>query len=311
MFCREIKRFMLTKSVFSAASLSLVLSLIASADQVEEAPSKSFDVQVSKFGAGEERSNLNGMIRTELPEPHLGPAPDASFQAWLTKYHRAFALRTATFSNVAVVEVKGVYDHAQRPLKALGIPFTVISTHQLKTYDLKDCQVLIVDCPGKIAKESYQTIRDFVSAGGALISTDWTLQNVLEHAFPGYVRFNRWRSPPEVVDATTVADNPVFFAGITSRAPWKLDFESDSIEILNPRAVHIVARSALLASQESSRAGILALTFDFGKGSVLHLIGHFENDQSRFNSDPAPVIGIALRQAIMANFIIARLSLAK
>jgi hypothetical protein len=73
--------------------------------------------------------------------------------------------------------------------------------------------------------------------------------------------------------------------------------------------VQVLVRSRVLMQREPSQLGILALTFPYGEGQVLHLVGHFDNNADRaFNNalpDPAPIIGIGLRQAIAANFIMA------
>jgi len=68
-----------------------------------------------------------------------------------------------------------------------------------------------------------------------------------------------------------------------------------------------LARSRQLMRQDPSQKGILALAFSFGKGKVLHLVGHFDNNsKSAFTNmlqDPSPNIVISLRQAIATNFI--------
>ena len=78
--------------------------------------------------------------------------------------------------------------------------------------------------------------------------------------------------------------------------------------------VSILARSSLLAARDPQlrvidplQAGALAVEFSFGRGKVLHLVGHFDNCANSFKPnllpDPAPDIGISLRQAITANFL--------
>jgi len=67
-----------------------------------------------------------------------------------------------------------------------------------------------------------------------------------------------------------------------------------------------------LSRDDPDRRGILAVTFTFGRGHVLHLVGHFDNNATlafgNMLPDPAPEIGISLRQALAANFLVAGLS---
>ncbi len=74
--------------------------------------------------------------------------------------------------------------------------------------------------------------------------------------------------------------------------------------------LRVLVRSRGLSREDG--LGIMAVTFPFGRGQVLHMVGHFDNapDKFRFGDtlpDPAPVIGISLRQALAANFVVAGL----
>jgi len=58
--------------------------------------------------------------------------------------------------------------------------------------------------------------------------------------------------------------------------------------------------------------GALAVNFTFGRGQVLHLVGHFDNNAGfAFTNtlpQPATGIGISLRQALATNFLVDALS---
>jgi len=104
------------------------------------------------------------------------------------------------------------------------------------------------------------------------------------------------------------------------RFTWKLDQMSECVRIINPERVHLIARSSRLAMQDPQLrvlsdpilAGGLALEFSFGRGKVLHLVGHFDNCSNSSHPlllpDPAPVAGISLRQALATNFVLEALS---
>jgi hypothetical protein len=277
--------------------------------------SQAFDIQVTKFdtlNGGTTRLRINdqasGLIETPSAREHGGFVSPAVFRAWVEKYNPDFIQLAARFSPSDVIELKGQWDKADRPLTAMGIAHTTISPHKLVDLDLSNCKVLVVNCAGRVPKAALQKVRDFVANGGALLTTDWSLHNLLERSFPGYVRWNGGKSRGEVVDAQVTSLDPALARGVVSRSGWKLDVESQTIAVINPDQVRIIAKSTILARQEPDRQGILAVSFRFGRGRVLHLIGHFDNNGFLpiLNSlpDPAPVIGISLRQALAGSFVI-------
>jgi len=169
----------------------------------------------------------------------------------------------------------------------------------------------VVNCGANLNADALKKVRKFVQDGGYLLTTDWALDSCLEKAFPGYVEWNSDYTENSVVDAVVVDDDPVLLVGMPRVAYWKLENRSQTVKVLRGREVQVLARSRTLMQRECSNLGILALTFSFGAGRVLHLVGHFDNNADRaFNNalpDPSPVIGISLRQAIAGNFVVAAL----
>lgn len=236
--------------------------------------------------------------------------PAATFRAWLQKAHPDFSLTASRLSENDVVEVKGAWDDSGKTLRKLGIPSSRIRGGALRDYPLDRVKVLIINCSGDVPKESYQRIRDFVSHGGYLLSTDWSLDHMLTKAFPGYVAWNRKENKKLTYDAEVTNPDPVLFQYTVRSAMWKMDRECHMVSVTKPESVRVLARSRGLASEDGD--GILAFVFPFGRGRVLHLVGHFDNDPNALHfgdslPDPAPVIGISLRQAIAANFVVSAL----
>ena len=254
-----------------------------------------------------------GIARTDAMEKKPKPArvDQDVYRAWLSKTHPQFSLKAQTVDPIEVLELKGQWDKADRTLKNLGIPHTTIGAGQLDRTGLSRTKVLVVNCAGTLDRESLQAIRDFVMRGGYLLTTDWALDNMLRQTFPGYVEWNKGKSKGNVVDAQVVLPDRELFQGTVSNASWKLDEESQTIRVLKPDAVRVLAVSRGLAPLDPDRLGILAVSFAFGKGKVLHLVGHFDNNSlpllPRHLPDPAPIIGIGLRQALAANFVVSGL----
>lgn len=254
-----------------------------------------------------------GIAQTDAVQKRPKPArvEEDVYRGWLGKTHPQFSLKTQSQDPIEVLEIKGQWDKADHTLKKLGIPHTTIGSGQLNSIGLARTKVLVVNCAGTLDRNALQGIRDFVVRGGYLLTTDWALDNMLRQTFPGFVEWNKGKSKGNVVDAHVVLPEREFFGGTVSNASWKLDEESQTIRVLKPDVVKVLAVSRDLAPLDPDRQGILAVAFSFGKGKVLHMVGHFDNNSLPIFPnrlpDPAPVIGIGLRQALAANFVVAGL----
>jgi hypothetical protein len=84
------------------------------------------------------------------------------------------------------------FDDIGAVLKQLGKNYEY---HKIKLMDmyvtnsLNDCDVLFINCNSSSRyRKISQTVRDFVARGGALYASDWAGE-VIQHAFPGFIRF--------------------------------------------------------------------------------------------------------------------------
>lgn len=239
--------------------------------------------------------------------PRSRIVPPRFFCSWLQSTHPDLKI---TSKNL-VIEVKGKWDDASHALRSFGIPHTRANTGKVLESLLSGARVLVLSCAGWIPDQLLTPINKFVENGGYLITTDWALDGCLNRAFPGFVEWNGGYSSKGVVDAVVVAQDSRLFVGAVPYAHWKLDAKCQTIKVLKPKMVHVLVRSRQLMREDPDNLGILALTFKYGKGHVLHLVGHFDNnsDQAFVNAlpDPAPGINISLRQALAANFLITAL----
>jgi hypothetical protein len=112
-------------------------------------------------------------------------------------------------------------------------------------------------------------------------------------------------------DAAIVGQEPVLFRHTVTNAAWKMDIHCHLIRVLNKQSVRVLAVSRLLVADDPDGQGILAVVFPFDRGYVMHMTAHFDRSQALMGyglPDPAPVIGISLRQAIAINFVVAGLT---
>jgi hypothetical protein len=241
-----------------------------------------------------------------LPEARI--VPPKVFQGWLQQNYPQLGVHTKN----EVVSIKGQWDDSSHALHNFGVLANKISPSKLAPEALGGTKILVVDCAGELSEAQLQTVRLFVLHGGYLLTTDWALDGCLTRAIPGFVRWNGGYSPKEMVDAHVVAPEMDLARGTPPHAYWDLEMKCQTVHIIDGQHVTVLARSRLLLRDDPDQQGILAVTFPYGKGRVLHLVGHFDSNTDRaFNNmlpDPAPGIGISLRQAIAANFVAQALS---
>jgi len=254
----------------------------------------------------------NGQAPLHGGTVHTERVPPEVFRGWLTDNHSKFALSTQTMSSGLVIDVAGRWDHADKTLTKFGINYTEIRSGDISPQILAGARVLIINCAGEVKRDRLQFIRDFVQRGGYLLSTDWALNNMLEQTFPGYLIWNKGYNSHSIYWATYIHPDPILAKGCVRNAAWKLDEGAHLVRVVRQDVVRVLVTSADLCAEDPDRAGILACVFPFGKGYVLHMVGHFDNNAAiaigNFLPDPAPNIKISLRQAIAANFVVAGLT---
>ncbi|MDQ5936165.1 MAG: hypothetical protein QG574_3501 [Cyanobacteriota bacterium erpe_2018_sw_21hr_WHONDRS-SW48-000092_B_bin.40] len=259
-------------------------------------------------------AKFDGPIETSgtLLTGRAGSAPGRIYKAWLEEAHPQFALGANAIADDRLVVITDRYDQAERTLKTLGLPFKSMEKRELDSYDLTNAQVLVIDCgPKNLSYAAGMKIREFVIRGGYLITTDWMLDRLDQKIFPGYIAWNGAMNTQRMYDATIVGKDPVLFRHAVTRANWKMDIHCHLIRVINKDLVRVLAVSPTLAKDDPDGQGILAVVFPFEKGYVMHMTAHFDRSQSGSGDqidDPAPVIGIGLRQAIAINFVVAGLS---
>jgi hypothetical protein len=260
-------------------------------------------VDIGDHGLGRRAAWLMSQARLGTPPATRSVSPKF-YSGWIESTYPNLKIN----NHKAIVEIKGEWDNAGHALHSFGLPSIRVGSGKELENALSTASILIVNCAGDLPEESLTMIGNFVHEGGYLITTDWALNGCLSHAVPGYVAWNGGYSSDELVDAVEVDKDSDLFAGTVPYAFWKLDNKCQTVKVLKPNAVHVLVRSTELMNEDPDELGVLALTFQFGKGQVLHLVGHFDNNTNLAftNSlpDPAPRIQISLRQAIAANFVI-------
>jgi hypothetical protein len=181
--------------------------------------------------------------------------------------------------------VKGCYDHVEKVLEALELPYTTLVAGQVSGVPLSPRQILVINCPGEVGPEAIRKIRMFVEEGGTLFTTDWALKNVLEPAFPGIVEYNGRATADDVVRVVVRIGRIGFWRG-DGRGDdplWWLEGSSYPIRVLAPEKVEVLIASQELKAKYGESP--VAIRFRAGKGEVFHMISHYYLQRAELRTD--------------------------
>jgi len=185
-----------------------------------------------------------------------------------------------------IVVVTGCYDHVERVLGALDVPYQTVGPGLLRQVRLRPDQMVVVNCPGKLTGPEIVQIRDFVAAGGTLFTTDWALRNVIEPAFPGYIEYNDNATTDDVVRIDVVDTNSPYLQGVLDSdddPQWWLEGSSYPIRIIDADRVRVLIRSRELGEKYGEEP--VAVVFEYGKGEVFHMISHYYLQRAELRND--------------------------
>jgi hypothetical protein len=143
-----------------------------------------------------------------------------------------------------------------------------------------DAQIIFVNCSSSYDKALIEHLSQRVNEGKWLVSSDWALGRFIEPAFPGMVKFTGRATGDEVISVEPSLNSLWSDVVVLGADPqWWLEGSSHPIAILSPDKVAIEAASHDLLSRHS--APVVAVSFDWGKGHVFHVISHFWCKRSR------------------------------
>jgi hypothetical protein len=285
----------------------------------ENKPQSMLKGNVSVYGAGsysdfDLRTLKGAPMSHSLPvgfrKPLSATVGKTEFREWIQKTYPGFKLFAKKLNPRAIVNVRGEWDNGSNLLFNLGFPHSSCSGKELLTMPLDGTNTIVINCPGEIPKEAMPKLRKFVEDGGNVLSSDCSLHPLIKTCFPGYLDWNLGSSKEAIVDAK-VDEGQNLFAGGTSKGFWKLDKSCQLIRVLDRTEVVIIATSPTLAKSDPDKEGVLVAMFNFGKGRVLHTLGHLDNNEvdaeKELLSDSTKGTVVSLRQMLVANYLVQNL----
>jgi hypothetical protein len=180
-----------------------------------------------------------------------------------------------------ILVVRGSFDHMEVVLEELRLPYTLVS-------------------PFEIAESA-----DGLKAH-KVVFWNWAVSHLVAPAFPGHVATSgAQRTLPEMiidVQPGHARDNPllegVFPEG--GRMKWWLESASQDVQVVPGAAVDVLVESPTLSAPPYSRSPVVAATFAYGQGRVLHVMGHYYQQKGTMT-------GAAGAQRLALNFVRMRL----
>lgn len=171
------------------------------------------------------------------------------------------------FTNLEILVVEGIYDHAEEVLHSAGINFDLVPVNFSKS--LEGYDIVIINCPGELEGSNIKKIRKFVENSGFLISTDWALKHLIEKAFPDTIVY-KGSAPSGSAKLRIVNFNHPFTKSLQGTPNWEIDVASYRMKVRGNK-VDILAVSDGGAVPRNEP---LIVTFEWGSGRVLHMISH-------------------------------------
>ena len=176
-----------------------------------------------------------------------------------------------------ILVVTGAWDHVERVLAHLAIPFTLLRAQELKEAGINPNQVILVNCEGNMDKDSRERVQWFVNVGGSLMTTDWALTKTVEPGFPGHLKqFAGSSTGNDVVVVEQANLTHPYLAGIFDNVPalkWWLEVQAFPMTVTYPERTEVLVDSAEMRQRYGSSP--MAAVFRWGLGRVQHSISHF------------------------------------
>ena len=183
-------------------------------------------------------------------------------------------LGSVTKRDVAVFD--GCYDRVQEVLKRLAVPYVMNPKRKID-----DARIIFANCASADTHHLAGSVESLVGNGAWLISSDWSLHNVVAPAFPGTVRKHSGPNTADEVVSVEPGLNSYWEEVVVLGADpqWWLEGSSYPIEILDQDRVSVSAASHEMLVKYNAPA--VAVQFDWHRGRVFHVISHFWLTRSR------------------------------
>jgi hypothetical protein len=178
-----------------------------------------------------------------------------------------------------IVVVSGAHDKIELVLKGYGWPFTLVSREDLLRRPYPSARILFINCSNKPSPAQAGKLAEIVKrrlqAGCWVVTSDWSVEPYLTAAFPTHVHLGgSGRSQRNTTVIVEPSSDDRLLQGVFDRgrsSEWWLEDSSTMVEVAGKTDVLVTSED--MKSRYGAR--VVAFKFEYGKGLVLHLVGHF------------------------------------
>ena len=174
-------------------------------------------------------------------------------------------------------------------------------------WDATRTAVIVFNCTNleaSVRGDAAKRLQALIAEGAYVFTSDWELANVVVRAASGYVAQGKETAEHEFgIRPAPGAESHPYMQDVFPLSPyewgqltWKIDAMSFCVRPMHKGVITLVQSDEL---KQTYGSDIVACTFRHGKGSVLHVLSHFDK-QTDESGD-----GFALQQMLL-NFIVER-----
>lgn len=179
-----------------------------------------------------------------------------------------------------ITVVGGTYDHIEKLMDTLKVPYTLIDSAQMATHN--GSRVMLVNCKEYGSSGPRKAVQDFVSEGGRLVTTDWAL-SLVSHAFPGKLSKVK-HTVDDVVEIQCPTDIARQWTGqnyAQCSPKWWLEGSSHIFDV-GQGVVPLITSEEM---KDKYGKPYVAVGFTHGRGEVFHFISHLELQRTKHKTE--------------------------
>lgn len=204
-----------------------------------------------------------------------------------------------------IIVVKGDFDKMENVLDLYKIKYTLVDRDQFLRGSYKRAYALFVNCArkplGRKANRLKTKVQRMVRGQGVWLATsDWSVEPYLTDGWPGHVtKLERptHRQPDTTITVEPAQMSPLLAGVFGRRAQTRWWLEESSVFFKVSKRATVLIRSP----DAKDRYGASAVAFEFrdGRGRVLHLLGHFWQEDGN-------VAGLVAMHKLILNYLVER-----
>ncbi len=180
-----------------------------------------------------------------------------------------------------LVVIPGTYDHIEKLLDTLKVPYETKSLAQAPK--VNGAKVLFINCKSyeHIADKTKKELQDFVSVGGRMVTTDWSL-GLVNQVFEKKLIHTK-QTTDDVVEiqcGTDIARRLIGMNYAQCHPKWWLEGSSYVFEA-GQGVIPLIESKEMKMKYGSS---CVAAGFSYGEGEAIHFISHLELQRTRADS---------------------------